>query len=245
MQVLGIDIGGSGVKGAPVDAANGEMLTERFRISTPQPATPEAVAAVVAQIAEHHGWSGPVGVAFPGIVRHGIVGSAANVDKSWIGVDGRTLFEHATGCPVSLVNDADAAGIAEISHGAGVGQKGVVMLLTFGTGIGSALFSDGRLVPNTELGHLEFRSMELETYAAGRVHEDLGLTYRDWGVRVGEALAYLEALFSPELFIIGGGISKYFDEFSADFDVAATVVPAQFRNQAGIIGAAMAALPTT
>lgn len=245
MQVLGIDIGGSGVKGAPVDVATGEMLTERYRIPTPQPATPDAVADVVAAIAKFHDWSGPIGAAYPGVVQNGIVRSAANVDKSWIGTDGRSLFEAATGSTVSLINDADAAGIAEMRHGAGVGRDGVVMLLTFGTGIGSAIFTAGQLVPNTELGHIEFQSMELEHYAAGRLHEDLDMSYREWGQRVGEALLYLEALFSPELFIIGGGISKFFSKFSMDFDVRADVVPAKFRNQAGIIGAAMSGLPTT
>lgn len=244
MHILGIDIGGSGVKGAPVNVATGEMLTERYRVETPQPATPDAVAAVVRRISEHHHWTGPIGCAYPGVVQDGILHSAANVDASWIGTDGQALFEAATGCPVTLINDADAAGIAEMAHGAGVGRTGVVMLLTFGTGIGSALFAQGQLVPNTELGHLEFRGMEAEDYAAGRVHEDLGLSYEDWGSRVGELLRHLQKLFSPELFILGGGISKYFARFGHMLDVPCEVTPARFRNQAGIIGAAMAGVPT-
>jgi len=244
VNVLGIDIGGSGVKGAPVDVASGEMLTERYRIETPQPATPDAVAEVVRKIAEKHNWTGPIGCAYPGVVQEGMIHSAANVDASWIGTDGQALFEETTGCPVTLINDADAAGIAEMVHGAGVGRTGVVMLLTFGTGIGSALFSQGRLVPNTELGHLEFRGMEAEDYAAGRVHEDRGLSYEEWGERVGELLRHLHVLFSPELFIFGGGISKYFADYGHVLDAPCQVVPARFRNQAGIIGAAMAGMPT-
>lgn len=242
MELLGIDIGGSGVKGALVDSAKGVMVSDRHRIPTPQPATPDAVAGVVAKIVRNFEWDGPIGCTFPSVVRRGVVETAANVDKSWIGVNGAELFSKATGCPVTLLNDADAAGIAEVRLGAGQGRGGTLIMLTFGTGIGSAIFNDGVLLPNTELGHIEFRGMEAEHYAAGRLHEESGMSYAEWGDRVNEVLRYLAALLSPDLFIVGGGISKNFDRFEDRFDVDVEVVPASMRNRAGIIGAALAAV---
>lgn len=242
MKVLGIDIGGSGIKGAPVDTTTGRLLAERHRIPTPRPAHPEAVADVVGEITEAFGWDGPVGCALPSVVHHGVVRTAANIDKAWIGVDGSALFSQRVGRRVNLLNDADAAGLAEMAFGAGRGRDGLVVMLTFGTGIGSGVFNDGVLVPNTEFGHIEFKGMELEHYAAGRLQEDEGMPYDAWGDRVDEVLDYLQGLFWPDLFILGGGISKAWDEWSDRLDVATEVVPAAMRNNAGIVGAAMAAV---
>ncbi|MDH3194175.1 MAG: ROK family protein [Acidimicrobiia bacterium] len=242
MKRFGIDIGGSGVKGAPVDLDKGKLLTERFRILTPQPSTPRAVGQVVKEILDHFEWQRPFGCAMPSVVRRGIVESAANIDKSWIGVDGAALFSEITGRKVSLLNDADAAGLAELKFGAARKEEGLVILLTFGTGIGSAMFIDGTLVPNTELGHLEFKGIPAEHYAAGRLHEEEegDLSFHEWGDRVAEYLRHLERLFSPDLFVIGGGISKQYSEFHDRLQVATKVVPAKLRNEAGIVGAALA-----
>lgn len=239
--ILGIDIGGSGIKGAPVDVETGRLTAKRLRIRTPQPSTPDAVAAVVAEVAKHFDWRGPIGCTFPAVIRDGVAYSAANVDKSWIGTNGQALFEVATGSPVVLLNDADAAAIAEMSFGAGKDRRGTVMLLTFGTGIGSAVFRHGVLLPNTELGHIEFRGMEAEHYASERTREQEQLSWEAWGTRVDQLLDYLAALFSPDLFIVGGGVSKEFEEFSTYIHTQAPVVPARMRNEAGIIGAALAA----
>lgn len=241
MEILGIDIGGSGIKGAPVDVANGELTAERFRIPTPQPSTPAAVADGVAEIARHFRWQGPIGCTFPAIVRHGVVYSAANVDKSWIGTDGQALFAERTGCPVVLQNDADAAGIAEMRFGAGQGKEGLVMMLTFGTGIGSALFYNGVLIPNSELGHLEVRGKDAEDRASDRVRKDKDLTWEKWAERVNEYLARLDLLFSPDLYIIGGGISKKQDKFLHLLSTQTPVMMAEMLNEAGIVGAALAA----
>lgn len=241
MDRLGIDIGGTGIKGAPVDVSTGALLAERRRIETPQPATPETVAEEVAEIVGAFGWTGPIGATFPAIVRDGVVLSAANVDGSWVGTDAAALFGEATGCPVTVLNDADAAGVAEIAFGAGRDRAGVVLLLTFGTGIGSALFTDGRLVPNTELGHLEVRGEDAERRAANSVREEHDLSWKQWAARVDEYLEVVEALFSPDLIIIGGGVSKKHEKFLPYLEVATPVVPAVLLNQAGIVGAAMAA----
>jgi polyphosphate glucokinase len=239
--MLGIDIGGSGIKGALVDVELGVLVERRFRIPTPQPSKPKAVAKVVKQIVEHFEWSGPVGATFPAIVRGGIVHSAANVDKAWIGTDGRGLFEEHTGLPVELVNDADAAGVAEMTYGAGKGRQGTVLMLTLGTGIGSALFRDGVLVPNTELGHLIFKGSDAEHYAADSAREAEDLSWKKWGKRVAEYLDHVEFLFSPDLIIIGGGVSKKHEHYFRYLDTDAQVVPAQMLNEAGIIGAALVA----
>lgn len=241
MQVFGVDIGGSGVKGAPVDLETGVLVTKRNRIPTPQPSTPDAVADVVVELLEARGWKGPVGVTVPSVVRNGVVLSAANIDDRWIGTDAARLFADKIGGPVTILNDADAAGIAEARFGAGKGVDGVVLLLTFGTGIGSAVVHDGVLLPNTEFGHLEFRGTTAEEYAAARLVEDSELSLKKWTKRVTQLLAYFEDIFSPDLIILGGGISKRFERFGPKIATRAPLVPALLRNEAGIVGAAMVA----
>lgn len=241
--VLGVDIGGSGVKGAPVDLSSGELQGKRHRIKTPQPSTPQAVAEVVAEIAAFHDWRGPVGVAIPGVVTRGVVRTAANIDDGWIDLDADELLGARLATDVMVLNDADAAGLAEVAFGAGRGVEGVVVLLTFGTGIGSAVVHNGTLLPNTEFGHLEFHGMPAEHYAASRLAGEEGgtLTRDEWVDRVNEYLAYVERLFCPDRFIIGGGISKAFEEYGDRLVARATIVPAELRNNAGIVGAALAA----
>lgn len=243
MEILGVDIGGSGIKGALVDIKKGELATDRHRIPTPQPSKPNAVGDVVAEIAHHFKWKGPIGCTFPAIVKRGVVYSAANVDDSWIGTDGEKLFGEKTGCPILLINDADAAGIAEMEFGAGRWQKGVVIVLTFGTGIGSAIFVDGVLVPNTEFGHMEVRGKDAEHRASDKARQDDDLSWKKWANRVNEFLGRMEALFSPDLFIFGGGISKKHHKYFHYLNTQAEIVPAQLLNEAGIVGAAMAAKP--
>ncbi|GAB4445428.1 MAG: ROK family protein [Anaerolineae bacterium] len=241
MEILGIDIGGSGIKGAPVDVEKGELTADRYRIPTPQPSRPEAVAKVVAKIAKHFEWSGPIGCTFPAVIKKGVAYSAANVDKSWIGTNGQEIIAQQTGCPVLLLNDADAAGLAEMRFGAGQERSGVVIMLTLGTGIGSAIFVDGVLVPNTEFGHMEVRGMDAEDRAADRIRKGEDLSWKKWGERVNEFLERMEVLFSPDLFIIGGGVSKKHEKFFPYLTTKAELVPAQSLNEAGIIGAALAA----
>jgi polyphosphate glucokinase len=247
MQIFGLDIGGSGIKGAPVDLDKGDLAQERHKVLTPHPATPDSVADGVRQVVEHFGWTGPVGLTFPGVVTDGsTIRTAANVDKSWIDTDARALFgERLGGLPVTVVNDADAAGVAEMHFGAGRGRKGTVLLLTFGTGIGSALFIDGRLVPNTELGHLELNGHDAEKHASSKAKEDEDLTWEHWAHRVQKYLAHVEMLFSPELFIIGGGVSRKAHKFLPHIKgIRAEIVPAKLQNNAGIVGAAMHAAET-
>ncbi len=239
MHAMGIDIGGSGVKGAIVDLDRGALASERVRYDTPAESHPEAVAPLVAQIVTDCGWGGPVGITFPGIVYHGVIKTAANVDKSWADVDAVKLFERATGRPVRVLNDADAAGIAEMTFGAGRNSAGVVVMLTFGTGIGTAIFVEGKLLPNTEFGHLQIRGKDAEHRASARVRKEEGLSWEQWAERVNEYLATLEFFFSPDMFIIGGGVSKKYDKFMPFLKARARIVPAQLLNEAGIIGAAM------
>ncbi|MGW7054923.1 polyphosphate--glucose phosphotransferase [Streptomyces sp. NPDC054887] len=242
MNVFGVDIGGSGIKGAPVDLARGDLAEPRHKVLTPQPATPDDVADSVREVVGHFGWNGPVGITFPGVVTDGVTRTAANVDKGWIGVDARALLGERLGLPVTVLNDADAAGVAEMTFGAGAGRKGVVFLLTFGTGIGSALFIDGKLVPNTELGHLELNGHDAEKHASTKAKEDEDLSWQHWSHRVQKYLAHVEMLFSPELFVIGGGVSRKAEKFLPLIEgVRAEIVPAQLQNNAGIVGAAMAA----
>lgn len=241
MELVGIDIGGTGIKGAPVDIARGELSADRVRIPTPQPATPEAVAGVVAEVVAKFPTTGAVGATFPAVIQGGIARTAANVDESWIGQDVASALGTASGRPFVVLNDADAAGLAEMRFGAGAGRAGVVMMITLGTGIGSALFVDGRLVPNTELGHLQFHGKDAEHGAAESARERDDLSWKRWGKRVGDYLRYLEVLFSPDLFVIGGGVSKKSDKYFRYFETKAEVVPAQLLNEAGIVGAAIAA----
>ncbi|MFD7507574.1 polyphosphate--glucose phosphotransferase [Streptomyces sp. NPDC059850] len=242
-RVFGVDIGGSGIKGAPVDLDRGDLAEERHKVLTPHPATPEAVVDGVVEVAGHFGWAGrPVGVTFPGVVTDGTTRTAANVDKSWIGTDLAGVLGERLGAPVTVLNDADAAGVAEMTFGAGRGRRGTVIVLTLGTGIGSAVFTGGRLVPNTELGHLELDGHEAEKRASTKVREDHDLSWPHWAHRVQAYLAHLEMLFSPELFVIGGGVSRKAHKFLPLIEgVRAEIVPAQLQNNAGIVGAAMAA----
>ncbi|MDJ0925687.1 MAG: ROK family protein [Acidimicrobiia bacterium] len=239
MEALGIDVGGSGVKAAPVDLDTGKRLAKRLRIRTPQPSTPEAVYEVITKLVQAFDWHGPIGCAVPAVVRGGVVYTAANIDDSWIGTDAAGDLSRLFDIRVRVLNDADAAGIAENVFGAARGLGGVVILLTLGTGIGSAIFSDGELVPNTELGHLEFKGGDAEDYAAARL-VDSGLDQAAWAMRLNEYLQHLETVLAPDYFVLGGGISKNFDQYSAAFDTRAAVIPARFRNRAGIIGAALA-----
>lgn len=241
MNLLGIDIGGSGIKGALVDIHTGELATERHRIPTPQPAKPDAVAEVVAEIVQHFEYDGPIGITFPAVVKGGVTLSAANVDDEWIGIDAEGLFEETTGKRVLVLNDADAAGIAEFTYGAGKGNSGTVIVLTFGTGIGSAIFVNGRLIPNTEFGHMELKGMDAEHYAANSVRKDEDLSWKKWAKRVSKFLNAMDTLFSPDLYIFGGGVSKKHEKFFEYLKTDTPVTPATLLNEAGIIGAALAA----
>ncbi len=240
-QGFGIDIGGSGIKGAPVDLAQGGLAAERLRIPTPQPSTPAAVAGVVAEITDHFGWEGPVGCAFPAVVKGGRTMTAANVDKDWIDCPAAELLSGELAAPVTLLNDADAAGLAEMRYGAGKGIDGLVIMLTIGTGIGSAIFMDGRLVPNSEFGHMEIRGKKAEHRASDRVRAEKDLGYGKWAKRLEEVLRVMEGLFWPDLFILGGGVSKKHHKFLHHIDTRTPVVPAKLLNAAGIVGAALAA----
>ena len=241
MDILGIDIGGSGIKGAPVDLNQGVLAAERLRIATPQPATPDAVADTVGRIIRHFNWTGPVGCGLPSVVQNGVARTAANIDSSWIGTDVRTLLSQRTGCPITVINDADAAGIAEMRFGAGRGRNGTILMVTVGTGLGTALFRDGTLVPNTELGHLLLNGKVAEKYASAAAREDLGLSYKTWAKRLDLYLHQLQSLFWPDLFILGGGISKKHEKFFPFLTIETEFLPAVLRNQAGIVGAALAA----
>ncbi len=240
-KILGIDVGGSGIKGAPVDTKTGKLLDDRFRIPTPEPSNPEKVAKTIKQVVKHFKWKGAVGVGFPTVVQDGVVKTAANIDKSWINTDAKKLFSEVTGLPVWVTNDADAAGLAEVKLGAGAGFKGAVVVLTIGTGIGTSLFYKGRLYPNTEFGHVEFKGMDAEIYTSDAARKKEDLDWETWGVRLNEYLSHIEFLTWPELIILGGGASKKLDLFQNQLKLKAKVVPARFLNEAGIIGAAMAA----
>jgi polyphosphate glucokinase len=241
MEVLGIDIGGSGIKGAPADTETGELLAERYRLATPEPSKPEPIAETVAKIARHFEWQGPIGCGFPAALQNGIVMTAANISKKWIGVNAAELFSQTTGCPVVVLNDADVAGIAEMTFGAGRGHNGVVIIVTIGTGLGTALFTQGKLLPNAELGHLELNCSDAELWASDAARKRDHLSWKKWVERFDVYLNHLEALFWPELIILGGGASKKFEKFGGRLTVKAEVVPAQLLNEAGIVGAALAA----
>ena len=242
MHVLGIDIGGTGIKAAPVDVTTGTLLAERVKVPTPRPAEPGAVAGAARDLVAGFGWSGPAGITFPGVVVDGVTHTAANLEPAWIGCDVRALFAESTGLPVTVLNDADAAGLAEMRFGAGAGQQGSVLMLTFGTGIGSALFADGVLVPNTEFGHIEIRGKDAEKRASERARVEHDLDWGAWAGRVEEYLEHMEALLSPSLIIIGGGVSRKADKFLPRLKhLRARVTPATLHNDAGMVGAAMAA----
>lgn len=229
------------MKAAVVDLDAGTLASKRIRIPTPKPATPEAMSVVAAELVRRHEWSGPIGVGFPGIVRHGVVYSAANLDVSWLGVDADRLFTAACGVDVAMVNDADAAGLAEVRWGAAHAVEGVVLVLTFGTGIGSGLFVDGTLVPNTELGHLELDGRDAESHAAASVREREGIGWAQWAPRVERYLQHVEMLFSPDLFVVGGGASKSSDQWLPMITIDTPIVAASMENSAGIVGAALVA----
>jgi polyphosphate glucokinase len=239
-KALGIDIGGTGIKGAVVDTKRGRLVTDRLRLLTPQPATPDAVADVVGEVARHFDWDGPIGCTFPGVVKGGTVHTAANLDPSWIHLPAADVFAKATGCPVTMVNDADAAGEAEARFGAAKDQVGLVVAITLGTGIGTALVVGGQLVPNAELGHLPLRGGDAEHWAANSVREREELGWEEWAGRVDEYLHLVEDLLWPDLFILGGGVSKQSDQFVPFLTCRTPVVPAALRNQAGIVGGALA-----
>jgi len=240
-DVLGVDIGGTGIKAAPVDVQAGRLRTERVKLPTPRPAAPEPMARVIRQLVDQFSWQGPIGITFPGVVSGGTIMTAANLDRSWIGVDAVNFLGEATGQAVTVLNDADAAGVAEMRFGAGRGQSGTVLLMTLGTGIGSALFYNGVLIPNTEFGHIEIHGKDAETRASERAREEGELSWHKWADRVDEYLDKMESLLWPELIIIGGGISRKSDKFLPRLSLRARVVPAALQNDAGIVGAAMAA----
>lgn len=242
---IGIDIGGTGIKGALVDVKKGELVGERLRVETPAGGHPNDIAEVVIELIKSldpNGESSAIGICFPAVVQHGVTKSAANVSSDWIGLDADELFTKLIGKPVHLINDADAAGVAEMKFGVGKKSKGVVMMTTLGTGIGSALFIDGRLVPNTELGHIEIDGVDYETKAAYSAKERENLDWNQWAKRLQRYYSKLESLFSPDLFIVGGGVSKEHEDFLPLLSLKTEIVPAKLRNSAGIIGAAMVAL---
>ncbi len=241
MQVLGIDVGGSGIKGAPVDTRTGKLLADRLRIKTPKGADPKPVAGVVAEIARSFEWTGPIGIGFPAPIKAGVTMMAANVSDKWVGLNADELFTKVTGCDCTMINDADAAGLAEMKFGAGKGQPGTVIMITLGTGIGTAIFHGGKLLPNTEFGHLDMNGKDAEHRASDAVRQFEDLSWKKYAKRLNKYLSAMEKLFWPDLFIIGGGISKQADKYIPLLKIETPVVPAQFLNEAGIVGAALAA----
>jgi polyphosphate glucokinase len=243
MIVLGIDIGGTGMKGALVNSITGEMTTKRFRIPTPTSRKPKAMAKVVKQIVDYFDYTGPVGCGFPTLIRHGVCKSQGNLHKSWMNVNVKELFSEATGLPVTVINDADAAGYAAMNYGIGKGKQGFVVMITIGTGLGSGAFLDGELIPNFELGQIPYKKFKkIEEWAAASSKERDGLTYKQWGKRFNVFLEYVELIISPDLIILGGGTSKDFDQYKKYITIETPVIPAGLQNHAGIIGAAAAAL---
>jgi polyphosphate glucokinase len=244
VQVYGIDVGGSGIKGAPVDTQTGELVAERVRIKTPKPATPEAIVETAVEVVRRSGWDGPVGCGFPAVIKDGVVRTAANIDKAAIGFDLQGQLEREFGNPVRVINDGDAAGLAEMRWGAGRGIEGVVLMLTLGTGIGTSLFVEGRLVPNTELGHIEIRGKDAEHRASDHARKRDDLSWKEYAERLDEYLHRIEDLLWPDLIIVGGGISKKSEKFFPHLTARTKIVPAQMLNEAGIAGAALAGIPT-
>ncbi len=240
-KILGIDIGGTGIKGSIVDVVSGEVVSKRVRILTPKPATPAAVAEKVKELVDELNWKGDIGCGFPAVVMNGIVKTATNIDKSWIGVDIEKLLSDYTDCNVSVVNDADAAGMAEIHFGKPEFKKGIVILLTIGTGIGSALFVNGVLVPNSELGFARMHGMISEKYASNIVRKNQDLSWKVWGKRLNEYLQYIEEMFWPDIILIGGGVSKKIEQYEKYINIKAEFMSASMKNVAGVVGAAMCA----
>jgi polyphosphate glucokinase len=241
MEVLGIDIGGSGIKGAPVETKTGALLAPRYRIPTPKPAKPKPVAEVIAEIAHHFEWQGSIGAGFPAVVHKGVTMSAANVHKKWIKKDAATLITEVTGCETCVINDADAAGLAEMAFGAGRDRKGTVLIATLGTGIGTAIFTDGYLLPNTEFGHLKINGMDAEVWTSDAARKRENLSWKKWARRLDVFLGTMEMLISPDLIILGGGVSKKHKKYIHRLNIQAEIVPAQLLNEAGIVGAALGA----
>ncbi len=241
MEVLGIDIGGSGIKGAPVDTDTGNLLAARYRLQTPSPAKPQPVAEIVGKIADHFNWKGHLGIGFPGVVRKGVTLTAANIHNDWVGLNAAKFIKKVTGCKTCIINDADAAGLAEMAFGAGKGRQGVVMVVTIGTGLGTALFTNGQLLPNSEFGHLEIDGVEAEWIASDAARKREKLSWKKWGRRFDQYLHTMQKLLWPDLIILGGGISKKYEEFLPYITVQAEVVPAKMLNEAGIVGAAIGA----
>jgi polyphosphate glucokinase len=243
MKVLGIDIGGSGIKGALVDSETGKMLTKRHRIPTPEGRKPKDMAKVVAQIVKHFEHKGPIGVGFPTIIKNGVCKSPGNLHKKWLNTDVQELFSKAVGAPVTVVNDADAAGFATMNYGIGKDKKGLVLMITIGTGLGSGAFLNGELIPNFELGQIPYKKhKKIELWAADSAKEREGLTYKKWGKRFNTFLEYVELILAPDYIILGGGASKDFDEYKDCIKINTPVEPAALKNHAGIIGAAAAAI---
>ncbi len=239
MQILGIDVGGSGIKGAPVDTDTGQLLAERIRIKTPDKAEPQPMAEVAAQITQAFKWQGPVGIGFPAPIKSGVAMMAANISPKWVGTDADALFTKVTGCDCHMINDADAAGLAEMEFGAGKGHMGTVIMLTLGTGIGTAIFYEGHLLPNTEFGHLDLKGTDAEHRVSAAVRETEGLSWKEYAKRLNKYLMQMEKLFWPDLFIVGGGISKQSDKYVPLLEIRTPIVTAQLLNQAGIVGAAL------
>lgn len=240
MDILGIDIGGSGIKAAPVDVSSGTLLDERLRIDTPSPATPEATVHAVRRLIDSFQWHGPIGIGFPSLFRGTTIASAANLDDSWLGRDGVQVFGEATDCPLAILNDADAAGLGEVRFGAARNLSGTLLVVTVGTGIGTALFHDGHLFPNTEFGHIEIDGMAAEKRISAAVRKAERLSWETWSARFNEYLKRIERLFAPDTIVLGGGISRKFPKFAPFLETTAAVLPAQLHNNAGIIGAAFA-----
>ena len=241
MEILGIDVGGSGIKGALVNMETGEMTTERLRIPTPDSRKPDEMADVISQIIAHFDYTGHVGCGFPTVIKNGVCKSAGNLHKSWAGLNAEELLEKKTGLEFTVINDADAAGYATMNYGTGKGEMGFVVMITIGTGLGSGAFLDGRLIPNFELGQIPYKKYKkIETWAAASAKEREGLTYKQWGKRFNKFLKYVELIVSPDLVILGGGTSKDWEEYKDQITVDMRVIPAELQNQAGIIGAATA-----
>ncbi len=239
--IMGVDVGASGVKGGLVNVKEGNLTTDRHRIETPKPATPKAMASVFAELVKHYNWQGPVGCGFPALVHHGVARTAANIDKSWIGTNIEKVFSAAIHAPVYVLNDADAAGVATMRHGIGRGEKGTVIMITIGSGLGSAMFLNGELLPNSELGHVYLRGQKrvAEKYASNNARKNNELEWEEWGKRFNEYLHHLDRLFSPDLVILGGGASKSFELYEKQLTVDYRVRPATLENRAGTVGAAM------